>query len=338
MRTPIGLAVAALMAFGAVQAFAPRQTPPLSASRLALDRMQLNTLVTSKAGLVAGGELGHLLFSTNQGKEWQSASVPNDRQALINQIVFTADGLHGMAVGHEGWILRTADGGLSWSEVAFEEQNGEPLMSIAQLPSGAWITVGAFGRALRSDDDGKTWTRLALPESVGDKHMNRIVGSADGQQWLIVGERGLVLKSADAGTTWEEVPPFYNGSLYNAIALPKGEWLAYGMRGNIFHSDGFNGPWVRSEFPAPVSFYGHAVTADGKVILVGQGSIVATSADGGRHFQLSRVEGRASLTDLALNADGTGWLTSNMGIQPYPTPAPDSSAPSSSASPSGVKP
>lgn len=333
MRTPVGLAVAVMMAIGAVQAFAPRQTPPLAATRLAVDHMHLNTLVTSKAGLIAGGELGHLLFSTNWGQEWQSASLPNNRQALINQVFFAADGLKGMAVGHEGWILRTNDGGLSWTEVAFEEQNGEPLMSIAQLPSGAWITVGAFGRALRSDDDGNTWVRLALPESVDDKHMNRIVGSADGQQWLIVGERGLVLTSADAGSTWVEVAEFYNGSLYNAIALPKGTWLTYGMRGNIFYSDGINGPWSRSDFPAPVSFYDHAVTADGKVILVGQGSIVATSIDDGRHFQLARVEGGASLTGLAINADGKGWLTSNMGIKPYPSPAPSSGAPSS-----GVKP
>ena len=47
MRTPVGLVVAALMTLGAVQAFAPRETPPLAATRLAVDRMQINTLSTS---------------------------------------------------------------------------------------------------------------------------------------------------------------------------------------------------------------------------------------------------------------------------------------------------
>ncbi|MEO7161051.1 MAG: YCF48-related protein [Polaromonas sp.] len=311
--------MAVLMALGAAQAFAPRETPPLAATRLAVERMHLNTLAASKAGLVTGGELGALLVSTDQGKDWKRAKVSADRQALINQISFAPDGLHGMAVGHEGWILRTSDGGLSWQEVAFDEKNGEPLMSVAYLPSGAWIAVGAFGRALRSDAQGEHWAPLTLPASVEDKHLNRIVGSADGQCWLIVGERGLVLRSSDAGQTWSVVEPFYNGSLYNAIALPDGGWLAYGMRGNIFRSAGGDAPWSRSDMPVHASFFGHAVTADGRLILVGQGSVIAISTDGGSHFSLSRAQGRASLTDLLLQPGGQGWLTSDAGLQAFPS-------------------
>ena len=328
MRTPVGLVVAALMTLGAVQAFAPRETPPLAATRLAVDRMQINTLSTSKAGLVAGGELGTLLYSTDQGRHWERALVSAQRQALINQISFSPDGLQGMAVGHEGWILRTSDGGLSWTEVAFDEKNGEPLMGIARMPSGAWITVGAFGRALRSDDQGAHWEPLALPESVADKHLNRIVGSAGGQHWLLVGEQGLVLRSTDGGAHWAVVEQFYNGSLYNAMALPGGGWLAYGMRGHVFRSDGLEAPWTRSAMPAQVSFFGHATTADGQIVLVGQGSLVATSKDGGRNFSLGRVQGRANLTDLVLAPNGTGWLASDAGLQAFSAAA-TASTPSS---------
>lgn len=333
MRTPVGLAVAVLMGLGALQAFAPRHTPPLAATQLAVDRMQLNTLAQSKAAMVAGGELGNLLYSNDQGKHWLHAKVSNNRQALINQIAFAADGMEGMAVGHEGWILRTSDGGLSWQEVAFDEKNGEPLMGIARLPSGAWIAVGAFGRALRSDTQGQNWQPLVLPEAVEDKHMNRIVGSADGQRWLIVGERGLVLRSADSGETWSVVEPFYNGSLYNVLALPDGGWLAYGMRGNVFHTAGGDAPWAASDMPVQASFYGHALRPDGSIVLVGQGSLVATSQDGGAHFTLSRVLGRASLTDVLLAPDGTGWLASDAGLQPYPVAAAAALAPAAQPAP-----
>ena len=323
MRTPVGLAVAVLMGLGALQAFSHRETPPLAATQLAVDRMQLNTLNQSKAGLVAGGELGTMLYSTDLGKHWLPAKVSNNRQALVNQISFAPDGMEGMAVGHEGWILRTTDGGLNWQEVAFDEKNGEPLMGIARIPSGAWIAVGAFGRALRSNDQGATWEPLALPESVEDKHVNRIVGSADGKRWLIVGERGLVLRSTDSGETWAEVTPFYNGSLYNVLALPDGGWLAYGMRGNVFHTAGGDAPWIASDMPVQASFYGHSLRPDGTIVLVGQGSLVATS---------SRVAGRASLTDLLLAPDGTGWLSSDAGLQPYSVAA----APASVATPAPV--
>lgn len=318
MRTPIGLVMAALMALAAAHAFAPRQTPALSGTRLPFDKMHINTLVQTKAGLIAAGELGQVLYSTNQGKEWQRAALPQDRQALLNQITMAADGLNGIAVGHEGWILRTSDGGLSWTEAAFAQHNGEPLMSVARLPSGIWIAVGAFGRALQSRDAGASWQPYSFAGAhIEDKHLNRIVGSVDGQQWLVVGERGLVLRSDDAGSSWSEVTSFYTGSLYNALALPQGGWLVYGMRGNAFTSGNGHDVWTRSNIPAPVSFFGHALLQDGMLVLVGQGSVLATSKDGGLNFTLGRAQGRATLTDLQIAADGSGWLASDAGLQPW---------------------
>ena len=326
LRTPIGLAMAAILAVAAAQAFAPRETPPLGTTRLALERMHLNTIASTKGGLVAAGELGTLIVSANQGGSWQRASVDRDRQALINHLGFASDGLRGMAVGHEGWILRTADGGWSWTEVAFDAQNGEPLMAVAQLPTGRWIVVGAFGRALQSTDDGKSWSRLALPESgVEDKHLNRIVGSPDGQHWLIIGERGLVLRSDDRGESWAHVDPFYNGSFYNAAALPQGGWLVYGMRGHVYRSGSAKASWNRVELGAPVSFFGHAQAGTGRLLLVGQGGMVATSTDAGASFTLARTGGRATLTDITVQADGRGWLTSDAGLKPYPPAAPTAS-------------
>ena len=82
-----------------------------------------------------------------------------------------------------------------------DRDKGEPLMSVARLPAGQWLAVGAFGRALRSDDDGKTWQPITLP-GVEDRHLNRIVAAADGSRWLLLGERGLVLSSTDGGQNW----------------------------------------------------------------------------------------------------------------------------------------
>lgn len=334
MRTAVGVAMAALTALAAVQAFAPRATPPLAATRLAVNQIHLNSLVQSKVGLVAAGELGHILVSRDNGKTWQVAEQSQQRQALINQVVFDQDGLTGMAVGHEGWILGTHDGGLTWKELAFQEQNGEPFMSVAKLPFGRWIAVGAFRRAVQSDDGGKTWEPMALPDmGWEDKHLNRIVGSADGQRWLIVGERGLLLKSDNQGQDWAIVPEFYNGSFYNALELGSGGWMVYGMRGNVFTNAG-DGAWVKANVPAPVSFYGHARTADGRIMLVGQGSMLASSTDNGANFTLSRVQGRASLTDILLQADGSGWIASDAGLQEYKVAAP--AAPAATSATAGA--
>ena len=236
-------------------------------------------------------------------------------------MAFAPDKKLGFAVGHEGWILRTKDGGSSWEEVAFSKENGEPLMSIARLPSGDWITVGAFGRALESKDGGQTWQVLTLPAEVEDKHLNRIVSAADQQHWLIVGERGLVIKSDDAGATWQIEPAFYNGSFYNAMPTKEGGWLIYGMRGNIFLQATTGAPWTKSEVAAPVSFFGHAQEQDGTIVLVGQGSMLGISKDGGKSFTLERAKGRATLTDIVLTGAAQGWISSDAGLQPFPPQA-----------------
>src|SRR5690606_37986866 len=105
-----------------------------------VDRMQLTTIARSKAGIVVAGELGSILVSCDDGQTWKEATLSQDRQALITRIIF-ADPLRGIALGHEGWILRTEDGGLNWQEVHFDDANGEPLMSARQLPSGDWLAV-----------------------------------------------------------------------------------------------------------------------------------------------------------------------------------------------------
>ncbi|NML16697.1 WD40/YVTN/BNR-like repeat-containing protein [Azohydromonas caseinilytica] len=315
MRTALGVAMAAVMAMAASHAFSPRPTPPLAATTLPVQRMHFNTLVHSSAGMVAGGELGTLLYSVDEGRSWLPARVSARRQALITQVRFDKDGRHGLAVGHEGWILRSDDGGLSWSELHFDEAQGEPLMSIAQLPSGRILAVGAFGRMLRSDDQGRSWQRVELP-GVEDKHLNGIVGNEDGTRWLVVGERGLVLQGDAQGEQWQMLDPFYNGSFYNAVSLPGQEWLVYGMRGHVFRSDSGARQWRRAELPAPASFFGHARSADGRLVLVGQGGLLAVSSDEGQRFALQRIGSSATLTDVV--AQGTRlWLAGEAGLHPH---------------------
>lgn len=333
MRTLVGLSMAALMAVAAAYAFSPRATPALAATVLPVDRMHFNTLVRSKAGWVAAGELGTVVVSGDEGRSWTPAQVTPQRQALINQVSFDADGLHGIAVGHEGWVLITRDGGRSWNEVAFSEKNGEPLMSVARLPSGVWVAVGAFGRAIQSADQGRSWQPLPLEGvAVDDRHLNRIVGSPDGREWLVVGERGLVLRLDPETLRWTLVEPFYKGSLYNAAALGGGRWVAYGMRGNAFHSSDGGRSWTRAQLPAPASFFDHAIGADGRLMLVGQGGLLATSRDAGQSFTLARVGIRATLTGLQLQPDGSGWLVSDAGLQPLPEALTPLSPPPTAAS------
>ncbi|HPO20406.1 MAG TPA: YCF48-related protein, partial [Rubrivivax sp.] len=127
MRTAVGVAAALIVALAGIFAFSPRHVADLAPNRVPIDRMQLNGIARTDAGLVAAGELGHILVSSDGGASWRDAALSAQRQALITRLVFV-DGKTGLALGHEGWILRTTDGGLTWKEAAFDDKNRGPLL------------------------------------------------------------------------------------------------------------------------------------------------------------------------------------------------------------------
>lgn len=87
------------------------------------------------------------------------------------------------------------------------------------------------------------------------------------------------------------------------------------MRGHVFTSADDGLSWQETKVPAPISLYGHAVLANGELLLVGQGGIVLSSTDGGRTLAIVQREGRASLTDIVIGSDGRWILSSDGGLQ-----------------------
>lgn len=315
MKVLVGLAISALVGLAGVLAFSPRSMPALKPTEIPVERMQINGIQETRVGWVMAGELGQILISRNRGQSWTPATLSVSRQALINRLVF-ADDTRGLALGHEGWILRTVDGGRNWKEVAFQAEGGEPLFDAAHLPSGDWLVVGAFGRVLRSRDGGLSWNNESIP-GLTDWHLNGIAASADRRHWLILGEAGTLLRSEDGGDHWQVVEPFYDGSLYGAVSLGDATWLAYGMRGRLFRSSDDGRSWQAVPLPNPTSLYGGTLTPDGKVLLVGQGGTVLASTDRGRSFQVVRETGQENLTQILVPVQGPWLLTSDAGLRRF---------------------
>lgn len=62
--------------------------------------------------LVAVGERGHIAYSDDNGRTWQQADDPT--RAMLNAVFFISPE-EGWAVGHDGLVLHTADGGKNWA-------------------------------------------------------------------------------------------------------------------------------------------------------------------------------------------------------------------------------
>lgn len=314
MRVLVGLLTTLVVTLAGLYAFSPRVPPSLAPTALPVDEMLLTGITRTSAGLVTAGELGHILISGDQGQSWQRAELDTQRHALITRLVFDDKGNQGLAIGHEGWILRTTDGGRRWQEVAFDKEAGEPLMDVARLPSGDWLAVGAFGRVMRSSDQGQSWRAEPAPGDT-DWHLNAISGSQDRRYWMIVGEAGTAIRSQDGGRSWEVLPEFYDGSLYGISHLGGGRWVAYGMRGNLFVTQNHGNRWERVTLDEPVSLHAHLRISSNTLLIGGQGGVVLVTSDRGNTFELLRHGSNATLTDFYLDPAGEWWFTTSSGLR-----------------------
>jgi photosystem II stability/assembly factor-like uncharacterized protein len=133
---------------------------PRVANSLILD------LAESGPRRIAVGERGHILLS-DDGRTWtQVADVPT-RSTLTG---VTAVGDKVWAVGHDGVIVHSPDGGRTWQRqrvAPFDElsdalHNGAPLLDVKFLDENRGFAVGAFALMLRTDDGGATWNEVPL--------------------------------------------------------------------------------------------------------------------------------------------------------------------------------
>lgn len=322
------LLLSVIVLIAAVYAFSPRPQPPFPETHVRPERLLVNGLARQDARWIAAGELGQILIADDPNGPWRSATVEPQRGSTFTQVIFVAKDV-AIAVGHDGWIVRSEDNGQTWKEAAWNGPAPEPAPSAAPadgpppdldtpppLPpdpflgiagpyDGKLFAFGGFGLMMTSTDLGKTWERVTDP-ALGDGHLNGMTRAAD-RSLLLVGERGAMLRSTDLGQTWALLPQVYTGSFYGVMTLPDA-LLAYGMRGNVFRSDDDGQSWKKIPLSIQTSIHGGAVTAGGKVVLVGEGNRVFTSDDAGKTFTLV-AEGRLQRMSTVRPIGESEWLT-----------------------------
>lgn len=285
---------------------------PKAVSSLLLD------VVRAGKRLVAAGDRGHILYSDDEGRNWTQAKVPT-RQMLT--AVYFADEQHGWAVGHDALILATADAGQTWT-VQYEEREREaPLLDVWFGDAQHGIAVGAYGALLETTDGGQHWNDVSdRLDNEDGYHLNAIAQVGD-RGLFIVGEMGGIFRSRDLGQSWERVESPYDGSFFGVLGGNDPEVvLAYGLRGHLFRSTDFGDSWQQIRLQngggnvLEVGLADGARLPDGRVVVVGHGGSVLTSADQGRTFSYHARPDRLSLAGVAADNGGNLVLVGQGGV------------------------
>lgn len=109
----------------------------------------------------------------------------------------------GWAVGASGFVVRTTDGGVSWSLQHGIGEVAPDLWDLLITPGGALLACGAGAGIYRSTDDGATWTAIANPAPAG---LRDLAIRTDGAL-SAAGENGALVLSTDDGLTWTSAGP-----------------------------------------------------------------------------------------------------------------------------------
>ncbi len=291
-----GLLLGLLLAASAPAAETSEPAPLASKSLL---------LAVTRAGdrLVAVGDRGHVLLSADQGRSWTQSPVPT--RAMLTGVAFP-DAQHGWAVGHDGVILATTDGGQTWKR----QDAGKDLETVfldVHFPDATHgFAVGAYGRFMVTKDGGRTWT--AARPSEDEVHYNRITQGADGSLYL-AGEGGLLLVSRDGGTAWSKADVPYDGSLFGALPLDKNRLIVYGLRGHILRSEDQGASWTDESNQLQVLIMGAVRLATGRIVLAGQGGNFFVSLDRGVTFDHRKPADFGTSVSAVIDAGDGALLT-----------------------------
>lgn len=185
-------------------------------------------LALSPAGDVwVSGSSGKILSIAADGKISRLAT-PTQRTL---QDIAVWDAHHAVAVGNDGVILFSADGGQSWqaAQDVPRSEVANKLNRVRVAPGGLAIATGEMGALLVSRDHGQSWQRLREEEDVAWND----VAILDGGRLLVVGEFGRILLSDEQGQNWEEIASPVPASLMSVQFRDALNGVAVGLEGAL---------------------------------------------------------------------------------------------------------
>jgi photosystem II stability/assembly factor-like uncharacterized protein len=158
--------------------------------------------------------LVYLGLYAQEGGQWDILNQGID--GSLNTIDFINENT-GWITGYGGTLLKTEDGGVSWSSLPTEEKLEIEMIDFVNDSVGWAIKVQSqeeydiYG-IIHTQDGGQTWDAQYNSETILSS-----IYAVDDSVVYIIGRYGKILKTSDGGTNWIDISPnLTDKSLYSA--------------------------------------------------------------------------------------------------------------------------
>ena len=163
----------------------------------------------------AVGYAGKVYKTINGGNTWSAIVIPGNAGARNFNGVYFINSTTGIIVGGNQsndsiqTILRTVDGGQSWSVVT--DALGSWLLDVEFVDSNNGYAVGERGKILYTSDGGQSWANITVPVGLADRKFTAVhffdsqIGIGVGGKDSINDSIQTIIKTIDGGLNWNVI-------------------------------------------------------------------------------------------------------------------------------------
>ncbi|HCP47532.1 MAG TPA: hypothetical protein DIU15_15935, partial [Deltaproteobacteria bacterium] len=292
----------------------------------------LRGVADNESNVVIVGDDGLLLASTDGGVSWTTHSLPdvlfravdisdsmvavavgtdgsisvadldNPSIQFVSKSSGTTDALesvhfsgnsHAWAVGANGAVVMTTDGGASW----FPASPGADvtLEGVHFVHESTGWAVGYEGTILKTSNGGASWTPQM---SWGLRDIDGDLGGVtfiDGNTGWVVGGGGVILHTSDGGSTWQEQTSGTTYNLNDVLFTSADDGWVVGAGGILLRTQDGGDNWSTQASGTSTRLRSLAAADSNSLGAVGDNGTFVSSSDGGESW---------SIDDSVITLDG----------------------------------
>jgi photosystem II stability/assembly factor-like uncharacterized protein len=236
--------------------------------------------------LLATSALGRFLTSADDAQSWDL--LQSSSHAYFTDAAFDPEHDAIVLTGHNGDVLRSADGGATWQSAELSNDGRKDFISAVRFDtrSKSLLAMAQNGAVARSSDGGASWNQAS--GALGGE-LRGLLQAADGR-FVAFGTGGMVVSSTDSGAHWaraREPLDMYLREIVRVGSDPT--FVATSQIGEIIRSTDGGASWqpLRIDYPdshTPPDLRGLIASPGGAALIaVGPpGTILRSNADASR--------------------------------------------------------
>jgi photosystem II stability/assembly factor-like uncharacterized protein len=232
--------------------------------------------------------------------------------------VYFLDQDRGWAVGGNGALLSTKDGGKTWALMRRPSDDALRDLYFADEKNG-WLVCERSIYLLKEKDEprtyllnttdgGATWKRVNVTAKEVDARLVRALFTPEGRAWAF-GEAGALYTTRDGGVSWvRQRVPTQHLLLGGAFLNAEEGWLV-GAGATLLQTSDGGQTWRAGTImgPAQVRFTAVSFVDRLRGWAVGTGGLVFATGDGGRSWRAQASKVTADLYDVKFVDASQGW-------------------------------